>query len=793
MENIRDFKNERQVEGLFLDTCISAGAHNQAYSIIAGAGSNAAVLHYVANDAPFADSQLLLIDAGAEFDCYASDVTRTFPISGYWTDEAKAIYDAVTDMQAQCIARIAPGVHFRDLQILSMAIATEWLLKLGILYNGSLAQILKAGTTRAFFPHGLGHHLGLEVHDVLHIPIQSKEDGSSIRKTTSSFFENTLLDPIHDDFLEDLNDVLVDSTFSPKVEVDGPVLEPGMVITVEPGLYFSAFALSKVYLRDPQHAKFINKEVLAKYMPVGGVRIEDDILVTKVGYENLTTAPKGDEALKIIRGESSAILTRPSSSAATKFSPVSNTHVSPTNDGNCKPPLRTPAKIMDAEGSCSDLVASKSSQLSADLAAKCSIDVKEKGRDCLPPRTETQSLFGSFPYTKSSQENDASSLESGSILGQIPHPIDVHHAFRNLYPDLWEKVLSTKGQVEALLQQQNILLPSNSAPPTINLTQVLDESSKSSGTSHAAGHSEVPATTVNQPNSTRLAGLESTPPVRDPVSTEPNGESSPSVPTISPPYFLVRALYDFDEPNDRATMKFRKGDVLEVRARSQNGWWLGVHRRTKITGWVPENYVERLSLPISTGTSDPQTSSGAVASEDANSAVADANQMAEMRSALARDRLLTVFSKKLADVLFASDSLDSSRLKPLILDQLTNRSSESPLCFSGFCMHLKQVHGAIDFGNLHGSGIDKFKHLYMRVDEALKAEFEPGHLFHRLAQAEREGLCRRRWDIIGVREQQEHVGICGTCRVCRDGFQHWDEKWLTNTSEEEGGDDRSEV
>lgn len=303
LEYVRHFRNERQVEGLFLDTCVSAGAHNQAYSIIAGAGTNAAVLHYIANDAPFGDSQVILLDAGAEYECYASDVTRTFPISGHWSTEAKNIYDAVQDMQEQCISRIKPGVHFRDLQILSMAIAVRWLLKLGILHNGSLEKILRAGTIRAFFPHGLGHHIGLEVHDVLGIAIQSKAPTKAVDIDMLAF-EHTELEEYSKDMILELYTTLIDAEvcMAPTL-VDSPVLEPGMVVTVEPGLYFSDFALSKVYLRDPQHAKYINREVLSKYMSVGGVRIEDDILVTTKGYTNLTTAPKGEEALRIIRGE----------------------------------------------------------------------------------------------------------------------------------------------------------------------------------------------------------------------------------------------------------------------------------------------------------------------------------------------------------------------------------------------------------------------------------------------------------------------------------------------------------
>jgi Xaa-Pro dipeptidase len=156
LANIRSFKNESQVAAIFLDTSMSEGAKKQSYNIIAGSGVNAAVLHYVNNDEPLEDRQVLLLDAGAEWQCYASDVTRTFPISGHWSTEAKNIYDLVDDMQTQCIERFRPGASFRDLYLLAHFIAVTGLLRLGILHNGTREEILKAGTSVAFLPHGLG-------------------------------------------------------------------------------------------------------------------------------------------------------------------------------------------------------------------------------------------------------------------------------------------------------------------------------------------------------------------------------------------------------------------------------------------------------------------------------------------------------------------------------------------------------------------------------------------------------------------------------------------------------------
>lgn len=322
LEKIKSFENESQVEGIFLDTCVSEGAHNQAYNIIAGSGSNASVLHYGKNDEPLAGRQVLLIDAGAEWNCYASDVTRTFPISGTWTKEAKAIYNIVEKMQENVISRLKPGVHYRDMQVLAHVIAANGLLELGILHNGTAAEIIKAGTTLAFFPHGLGHHVGLEVHDVLNIRI-SKEDEQERHSATSG--ARTLhcqlaqpdlegkpicTSPPHlssnpSEIYATLNDPSI--CLAP-VREDSPTLKEDMVITVEPGLYFSKFALENHFLKDPVHSRYINTEVLGRYVDVGGVRIEDDILITRDGFENLTTALKGEDALKVIRGEEGVLL-----------------------------------------------------------------------------------------------------------------------------------------------------------------------------------------------------------------------------------------------------------------------------------------------------------------------------------------------------------------------------------------------------------------------------------------------------------------------------------------------------
>ncbi|OJJ45595.1 hypothetical protein ASPZODRAFT_17047 [Penicilliopsis zonata CBS 506.65] len=291
LEKIRDMTNEAEIEGIFLDTCISHGARNQAYEIIAGSGENAATLHYVKNNEPLAGRQLVCLDAGAEWNCYASDVTRTFPLGssssssssskhdGWPSAEAKSIYTIVERMQEECIKRIRKGVRFLDLHVLAHVVAIEGLVELGVLRRGfSTEEIRQSRASSVFFPHGLGHHVGLEVHDVSETSIMAMDEEQYAR------YASVLPAP--------------SMTHSPCTAA-APVLDQGMVVTIEPGIYFSQYALANA--RTLPLARYIDFDVAERYLPVGGVRIEDDILVTRDGYENLTTAPKGEAMLEIIR------------------------------------------------------------------------------------------------------------------------------------------------------------------------------------------------------------------------------------------------------------------------------------------------------------------------------------------------------------------------------------------------------------------------------------------------------------------------------------------------------------
>ncbi len=228
--------NERELEATFLASCISDGARNQAYHGIFASGRAAATLHYTRNDAPMSGKLNLLADAGCEWNCYASDITRTFPINGKFSPESRAIYDIVLRMQDECIAMLRAGVRWEDVHVRAHEVAIEGLLALGIFKAGSdKAAILAARTSVAFFPHGLGHYLGMDTHDTGGNPDYKDQD-----------------------------------TLFRYLRVRGTLPE-GSVVTVEPGVYFCRFIIEP-FLGDEKHKAFIDEAVLERYWDVGGVR-----------------------------------------------------------------------------------------------------------------------------------------------------------------------------------------------------------------------------------------------------------------------------------------------------------------------------------------------------------------------------------------------------------------------------------------------------------------------------------------------------------------------------------------
>ena len=250
----RHATNEEQLYGAFVGTCISNGAHEQAYHSICATGTSCATLHYVRNDQPLQNRLNVLLDAGAEYDCYCADITRTFPLNGTFTPESQTIYDIVKEMQEVAFKMLHANVLWEDVHAATHKIAIKGLVKAGILV-GDEQELFDQRVSVAFYPHGLGHYLGMDTHDT---------GGHANYADADSMFKY--------------------------LRVRGRV-PAGAVITIEPGVYFCRFIIEPV-LKNLHLSKYINKDVLEKYWEVGGVRIEDDVLITEDGYDNLTDTPK---------------------------------------------------------------------------------------------------------------------------------------------------------------------------------------------------------------------------------------------------------------------------------------------------------------------------------------------------------------------------------------------------------------------------------------------------------------------------------------------------------------------
>ena len=246
---------EFELQAEFESHCLRRGLKHQGYPPIVAAGKNGAVLHYRQNDAPLRKGELLLIDAGAECGGYSADITRTFPVGARFTRRQRDIYSVVLEAQEQCIDRARPGVVSGDLHLHSMKVLAEGMRSLGFL-RGSIEELVMGGAIRLFYPHGLTHMLGLDVHDCM---------GGKRRQIPS---------PEH-----------VRLRFNAR-------LEPGFVITMEPGIYFTAALLNDPALRK-KYRKQVDFRKAESFLDFGGVRIEDDILIRADGPpQNLTKVPK---------------------------------------------------------------------------------------------------------------------------------------------------------------------------------------------------------------------------------------------------------------------------------------------------------------------------------------------------------------------------------------------------------------------------------------------------------------------------------------------------------------------
>jgi Xaa-Pro aminopeptidase len=217
---------ENEIEALIDYTFRRRGGTGPGYTSIVGGGTNATILHYIENNSPLSDGDLLLIDAGCEFGFYTADVTRTCPVNGRFTEAQRECYEIVLDAQTQAIEMTKPGATIDQIHDLCVEILTAGMISLGLL-EGTVEECIENDSYKRFYMHRTSHWLGMDVHDV--------------------------------------GPYTVDGEARP--------LEAGMVITVEPGLYIDASA----------------EDIPEKYRGIG-IRIEDDLLVTEDGNENLTAA-----------------------------------------------------------------------------------------------------------------------------------------------------------------------------------------------------------------------------------------------------------------------------------------------------------------------------------------------------------------------------------------------------------------------------------------------------------------------------------------------------------------------
>lgn len=256
MRAMRPGMMEYEVQAVMEREFLGAGAIHCAYPSIVASGANAAILHYHENDMACRSGDLILIDAGCEWQGYGSDVTRTFPVSGNYDRRQAEIYQIVLNAQKECIGMIRPGVSVLDLHRHACRSMTRALMELGIFRSKDAEAIVKDGAHAIFFPHGIGHLLGLDVHDVGAKDPNAKQPRDKPKNLRAS-----------------------------------RVLEPGFVLTVEPGLYFidAHFESKDTHKKTAKHIDWKKAE---DYRAVGGIRIEDDIYVTRGGHENLTTVPK---------------------------------------------------------------------------------------------------------------------------------------------------------------------------------------------------------------------------------------------------------------------------------------------------------------------------------------------------------------------------------------------------------------------------------------------------------------------------------------------------------------------
>jgi Xaa-Pro dipeptidase len=266
MKALKPGMNEYETKAIFDYHQHKNGLLQPAYSGIHAGGVNSAILHYTENNQPINNGDLYLIDAGYEYNGYASDVTRTYPANGRFSGDQAAIYQIVLNTLKKTIEAVKPGLKMEELHMAACRIILHGLREIGIV-KGDIEEMMQNDIFALFFPHGLGHFLGLDTHDVGGYPKGVERiDRPGIR------------------FLRVRRELI-----------------PGMVITVEPGIYFIP-ALLKPAFDEEEKARFLNIEKIKSLLDFGGIRIEDNVIITEEGSENLTDVPKEIKEIEGVMG-----------------------------------------------------------------------------------------------------------------------------------------------------------------------------------------------------------------------------------------------------------------------------------------------------------------------------------------------------------------------------------------------------------------------------------------------------------------------------------------------------------
>jgi len=272
MKAMRPGMYEYQAESLFQHTCrFVGGLRMMAYTCICGSGHNGSVLHYGHAGAPnskrIQDGDMCLFDMGGEYYCYASDITCSYPANGKFTPDQKVVYEAVLAASRAVMAAVKPGVSWVDMHLLAERTMLSSLLTHGIV-QGDVDRMMAVRLGAVFMPHGLGHFMGIDTHDVGGYPEgweRRSEAGLKSLRTSRT-------------------------------------LQPGMVITIEPGCYFINHLLDAALSRNDQR-EFMVEESIARLRGFGGVRIEDNIAITEDGMELFTNVPRQVDEIERVMEE----------------------------------------------------------------------------------------------------------------------------------------------------------------------------------------------------------------------------------------------------------------------------------------------------------------------------------------------------------------------------------------------------------------------------------------------------------------------------------------------------------